>query len=268
MGQTVKTLLATILALTTVTLSDGKAFAASATIYLSPNAGTIYKGDNLAVELRENSGDKEVNIVRAYISYPIDKLSVEDIVISPTFNVVIKSSAKDGSIEIFAGKSNQPVSGDKLVATITIRAISDSGTANLRIDKDNSYVVGPGDPGIEPLAATRGGEYTLSPPPSASAPTPVAPTTKPPVTPAPSKANPSEAPSPVASANKRVSIAVTTPNTQRTKEPLYIGFWVPILTLVATLAVSTLVAKGYTIQSIRRHFLFLGPHKVKKYTHI
>lgn len=259
----IKIITAVILAVVSIGFFDQAAYATAANMYLAPALAPVTIGEKLSVELRENSGDNQVNVVRAYLVYPADKLGVTSITIAPSFNFTFKSAAENGVIEVFVG-TNQPVSSDQLVATIIFEALKESGSAAVNIDADKSYIVGPGDKEVAPLTNTGGGTYTLVEKKAAAQATPVMPTPTPPATSITPAQKPPPPPTAVASENK-ISVALATPNTRRAKEPTYVSFWIPIVILVVSLLVSILRAKGYKVHSVSRHFTFLSSGRTKKY---
>lgn len=237
----------------------------SATLYLSPSSTTVKQGDTLTVDMRENSGDDKINAADIYLSYPFDRVEIVSVINSSAFNLVLKNKYDGGLIRLTAAAFDPPskkthVTGDQSIATITFKALASSGTADFRFEKE-SVLTSPGY-SKNALKSSSGGNYVLTSP----APLPLA--TKP----APPKSTPKREPAPtvIASANnERVTLSVTTPNTERRKEQNQVGFWVPLLVLVGTMLVSTMAASGFSMKGIRRHFMFLLPSDNKhKYPHL
>ncbi len=237
-----------------------------ASMYLSPGSATLSQGETLSIQVRENSGEEPVNGVQANLSYPANLLDLITIDTSgSSFGIEAQNQGADGVIKI--GRATiSPVKGDQSVATITFKAKTNDAVAAVSFTEGSQITSSNTFTNI--MTSSNGGNYTLKAAPPT--PKPVEPPPKPiiaPVVPATPPVEP-KATSSVASANKKVSISITTPNTRREKTQSSVGFWVPLIVLVTTLAVSTLVTKGYNTRGIRRHFLFLFPHKFKKYHHI
>src|SRR3569833_2031028 len=95
----------------------GHAWAASATLYLSPSSGSVANGDTISVGIRENSGSQAVNGVQANLTYPASLFDVANIISSSAFSIVAQNSYGNGSIQL--GRGALPsVTGDQLVATV------------------------------------------------------------------------------------------------------------------------------------------------------
>lgn len=103
---------------------------ASGTLYFSPGSGTKYNGQNFTVSLRA-SGMDNVDGVSAIFTYPTDKLTFVSINSgSSAWGIKAQETSSGGTIEIDRGNVGN-LSGDKLVAAITFRPKTNSGTANL-----------------------------------------------------------------------------------------------------------------------------------------
>lgn len=106
-------------------------WAASASISLS-SAGSVVKGSYITVSIRENSGAEPVNAAKATLNYPADKLAYVSISSSSAFGIVAASSGGGGSVSVDRG-ALPAVSGSQTVASVTFKALTDSGTAAVSI---------------------------------------------------------------------------------------------------------------------------------------
>lgn len=108
---------------------------ASPTVYLLPETKTIAPNTNFTVTVRENSGLTSVNAVTAAFTYPVnlvDFVSI-DYTGSP-FNAEAGSSTANGTIMIDryinpSGSTVTPVANDQLIATVTFKTKTASGSA-------------------------------------------------------------------------------------------------------------------------------------------
>jgi len=113
--------------------------AASASMSLSVSSSSVAKGSYLTVYIRENSGSEPVNAAQANFSYPSNLLQYSSISNSSAFSVVAQNSAGGGSVNI--GRGALPsVSGSQLIASVTFKALTDSGTASFGFTGGSSVV--------------------------------------------------------------------------------------------------------------------------------
>ena len=134
--KTLKTLALALAALAPL-LSSAHVFAASATESLV-SVGSAAKGGFVTVTLKENSGAEPVNVATAVINYPADKLSFISVNSSSAFSIAASSSGGGGTVHIDRG-ALPAVSGSQTVASITFKALTDSGTAVLSIASGTVY---------------------------------------------------------------------------------------------------------------------------------
>lgn len=234
--------------------------APSATLYLSPSSASLKQNEVLTISIREDSGDEKVNVVQIGLTYPTDLLEFAGFDDSESgFSISFKASDGEGKLEVTRG-ATPAVSGDQLITKVNFKGKANSGSAVLTFT-DNSKVV-QANPPKELKKNASGGTYILAP----AAPTLVPATNKPPsaAKPVPKAPAPSNEP-----ASRQLSVAVTTPNTQKRNEQNQVGFWIPLLILAGTLLVSTMAASGFTTRGIYRHFKFLRPvNRIKRYPHL
>lgn len=144
------------------------AYAASATLSLSPASSSVIQGSTFTVTIRMTS-DEPVNGVQANLSYPANLLDFVSIGSSSAFSVVAQNSGGGGSVQI--GRGALPaVSGTQTVATVRFKPKTGSGTAAVNFTGGTQVVSANSNQNI--LTSSRGASYTLRPP---AAPTPAAP---------------------------------------------------------------------------------------------
>lgn len=94
----------------------------SASMSFSPNLGNLGAGQTLAMQVRINSGATNVNAVEAIVAYDSQRLEVASISYTGSaFATQAEETLGTGTVTIVRG-STAPVSGERLVATITFRA--------------------------------------------------------------------------------------------------------------------------------------------------
>lgn len=157
----------------TLLLLPSHAYAASASMYLSPGSTRVANGSYLTIYIYENSGGTAVNSVQANLSYTSSLLQFVSIGSSSAFGIVAQNSGGGGSVKIARG-ALPSVSGTQLVASVTFKALSSSGTASISFASGSAVVSASGSSNI--LGSKSGGSYTLTKP--APAPKKPAPDTK------------------------------------------------------------------------------------------
>lgn len=175
-------------------LAAPSAYAASASMSLSPSSSSVTAGNNLTINIFENSGAEPVNGATAHLSYPTGLLDFVQIISSSGFNVEAASSGGGGTVKVDRG-ANPPVSGNQLVGTVIFKA-KGSGAAAISFTS-GTYVVSANTNSDILNGNVSGGSYTVNPaptPPPAPSPSP-----SPSPSPAPS---PSPSPSPTPSTPK------------------------------------------------------------------
>ncbi|MBI4033675.1 hypothetical protein HY379_01620 [Candidatus Saccharibacteria bacterium] len=137
------------------------AFAAgSATLYLSPASASVASGSNLVVKVYEDSGSTGVNAVQANLTYPTNLLSYVSYASSSAFSVEAENPGGNSGSLRFARGSITPRTGAQLVVTITFKAVTGSGTANVSFASGSSVINSTDNSDI--LSGTTGGKYTLT----------------------------------------------------------------------------------------------------------
>jgi hypothetical protein len=142
------------------------AYAASATLYMSPASGSVVQGTYLTVSIHENSDSEPVNAVQANFSYPANLLQFVSISSSSAFSVAAQSTGGGGGVQI--GRGALPsVTGDQLVATVQFLALASSGSATLAFSGGSSVVSATSNTNV--MTASPGGSYSLAAPPASGA---------------------------------------------------------------------------------------------------
>ena len=130
------------------------------TVYLSGAPTFVAPSQTFTVQIRENSGTTTVNAVEADISYPTSLLTyVSTSNAGTAFGYTVQSTGGSGSVTFAAGlnctTSCPPApTGDQLVATITFKANTTSGAANLAFTTGTSLNSSTTNQNIVPLAST------------------------------------------------------------------------------------------------------------------
>lgn len=142
-----------------------------ATLYLSPNRGTIPIGNTFTVSLYANTNGNFVNAIQAKIFFPPEKLQIVSPLVGkscleiwlaqPTY------SNSEGWLQLSGGISSPGINTDScLISTITFRA-KEVGIAQIKISSSDSKVLLADGKGTDILGDTRGAIYELVLPPPA-----------------------------------------------------------------------------------------------------
>jgi hypothetical protein len=148
-----------------LTLLPQTAWAASASVRLSPASGSVAKGRTIVIGIRENSGGDPVNAAAATLSYPADKFDFVGISNSGAFGIAAASSGGGGSVHVDRG-ALPAVSGDQLIASVTLRAKVNSGSAAVSIA--GAEIRSANDSSVIPSSVS-GGNYSFTDVPAAPA---------------------------------------------------------------------------------------------------
>lgn len=155
----------------------------NAKLKIDPATATVAPGQNVTVSVMTDTGTDEVNAVQADFSYPADKLEFVSIDgAGSAFGTEAPSTGGTGKVSIARGTIT-PVSGSKLVAKVTFKALANgsaplnfiAGTALLKAS-DNTDIIGT-------LGNTSGSTITVgtagNPNPNPNPPNPPGPTPNP-----------------------------------------------------------------------------------------
>ena len=135
------------------------AYAASASLSLSPASSSVNQGATFTITVRMTS-DEPVNGVQANLSYPADLLDFVSIGTSSAFSIVAENAGGGGSVRI--GRGALPaVSGSQSVATVRFKARTSSGSAAVNFAGGSQVVSANSNANI--MTGSSGGNYTLRP---------------------------------------------------------------------------------------------------------
>jgi hypothetical protein len=140
--------------------------AGTATLSLTPTGGSLAPGDNLVIDVYEDSGADNVNAVQANLTYSSNLLSFSSADSNGSaFTINAQNSGGGGTIQIGRGTTT-PVSGRQFVSRLTFHATT-GGTASVNFGS-GSVVIRSSDNVAEMLNTTNG-SYTISTPVSTGA---------------------------------------------------------------------------------------------------
>lgn len=122
------------------------AYAASGSISLVANRGTVPQGGTLIVAIYMNGGGTPIYGVESDIAFPSSKLQYVGFSANGSaFEISATNGGSDGLATIARGTVN-PVSGSALVGTVTFRALVSSGSASISVAGSSSLSDGNGNP--------------------------------------------------------------------------------------------------------------------------
>lgn len=141
----------------------------AAVLKLSPNNGTFTVGDTFDVSLFLDTEGREINLVKATLSFPSDKLQL----VSPAAgNSIIgmwvispKYDEQKGVAELSGGIFNGIKTSNGLVNKFVFR-VKSVGTATIKLGNDSNVLLNDGE-GTEALSRADNGIYNLALPPPA-----------------------------------------------------------------------------------------------------
>ncbi len=130
---------------------------AAPTIYLSPASQTLAAGTTFTVAVRENSGSTAVNALQANFSY--DQTLVDFVSIDATgsaFTTQAQATGGAGSVQI-ARAIIGSLTGDQLVANVTFKAKTSSGTAAMAFTTGTALLDSTNNQNLIPSLTSTGG---------------------------------------------------------------------------------------------------------------
>jgi len=136
-------------------------------MYFVPQSKNVTKGNVFSVAVRIDTGGDFVNAVQSVFTYPQDKLEFRGISVeSSAFDIQAPSSGSNGTVSI-ARAVIDAVKGDKLVASVSFKALSDAGNGRLDFTSDSHVVKGQAGStdNADILSVKTSGVYTLVPAP-------------------------------------------------------------------------------------------------------
>jgi hypothetical protein len=142
----------------------------SASLYLSPGCGPVYNGNNLTVDIHEDSGSTAVNGVQSNLDYPTSQFSVVSVtggaaVGSPFTTIAQNDTSTPGLIQFGAGTAGgSNTSGDQIVARVVLQAITSTNSATVSFTDNGLDLAVTADDGLGTniLTGTTGGMYPQS----------------------------------------------------------------------------------------------------------
>lgn len=162
------------------------AYAAANSFYLSPASANVTVNATFKVGVRINAGES-INAVEANLAYNQSQLQYVGIDgAGSAFGIDASSSGGGGSVKINRGQIGG-VTGDKLIATVTFKALATNVTSGVSFAGSSQALRNSDSSNV--LSGTSGGSYSLkavataSPKPPAASPAPSTPSKTP--TPAP-----------------------------------------------------------------------------------
>jgi len=121
-------------------LSAIPAYAAGPSITLVANKATVASGGSLIVAVYMNGGGNPINAVEADLSYPASKLQYIGVNYSGSaFEISASGGGGDGSVTLDRGTTGA-VSGSGLVATLTFKALTSSGSGTIAVGGNSALV--------------------------------------------------------------------------------------------------------------------------------
>lgn len=147
-------------------LVGGTAYAATASMSLSPASASHNIGSTFAVSIYENSGAEPVNVVEATLAFDTTQLALTGISCGAAFEI----AAPAGGGAVSCGTVT-PKTGGQLVGTATFKTLAGSGSGAISIIGGHVYSA---TDNTDIANSTSGASYTLATP-VAAAPAPEAP---------------------------------------------------------------------------------------------
>lgn len=138
-----------------------------ATLYTSPAGNqSIKKGQSFSVSVRVSTGnDVPVTGAVVYLKYPADKLQVTNLNYSGSaYGLQVHESNTGGILRMDRASLPMIPGGDKLFATITFKALNQTGAAPISFTDDSKVFSGEDDSNI--LEKKQGVNYTITQPTS------------------------------------------------------------------------------------------------------
>lgn len=114
-----------------------KSEAAAGTMYVSPAAADIERGNTFNVSIRINPGTS-VDTVQASLSYSTAYLQLDSMSLG-VFSSCLQQSAGGGSVNLTCAMLGSSTSSDSLIANITFTALAGSGATPLSLSGNAAY---------------------------------------------------------------------------------------------------------------------------------
>ena len=113
----------------------------ASSLSLSPASGTFSAGSTVKVNVYANTGGENINAVQANVAYPSDKLQFLSVSTSGSvLTIIAEKNASGGVVRVAGGTPSPGFSGNKLIASITFKALVDTGTAALSFTSESAVL--------------------------------------------------------------------------------------------------------------------------------
>jgi len=113
----------------------------ASSLSLSPASGTFSAGSTVKVNVYANTGGENINAVQANVAYPSDKLQFLSVSTSGSvLTIIAEKNASGGVVRVAGGTPSPGFSGNKLIASITFKALADTGTAALSFTSESAVL--------------------------------------------------------------------------------------------------------------------------------
>ncbi len=106
--------------------------AGNARISLSPSNGSFAQGSEFSTNVIINGTD--INVVQIKITYDASALSCSSVSGSNVFSADIETNCSNGVVKVSRYTTGNPVSGSQQVASISFKALAESGSASIKVD--------------------------------------------------------------------------------------------------------------------------------------
>ncbi len=132
---------ASIVALSTSSfLTNSAGAAGSASLSFTPLTSSVETGKTIKVDINENSGSEVVNVIEINATYNSTRFEFVGISYDGSaFDIAVSGTGGGGIIQITRGTTSG-VSGTKKVASVTFKALTGSGTAQLNFASGSAIV--------------------------------------------------------------------------------------------------------------------------------
>jgi hypothetical protein len=130
------------------------------TLYVTPQSQQLRVNEMLTATVRLNTNGQSVIATQANLSYPSDKLEFVSIDgAGGAFEIQAENTGGGGSIHMARGSFNPINSPDALIGKVTFKAIRTGRHINVNFSSES--IVARADDGVNILAKTTGGQYTV-----------------------------------------------------------------------------------------------------------
>jgi len=125
--------------LASLALFPTPAYAAAASISMTPSVTSATTNETITVTITEDSGTEPVNAVQANLSYPASSLQYVSTNDSTAFPIDAQTAANNDIIQLARG-AYTPVSGSQPVAVLTFKVLGSTGAAAMAFASGTAVV--------------------------------------------------------------------------------------------------------------------------------